>query len=174
MLVAASHVPPAFVQSASVFAAAAPAKAGPVKANARVIANIEMRIFMAFSPLLRTKPQCLNALLRLMFQEHPILSRIESMSAGQIGEQHPAFVAEPNLMAIINGLIVAVFLILVVASVAVVGSMIVLTLFDLALSRKRPSGTTAVIDSDPEITNRSNLEMAFSNWRRERGATEED
>jgi hypothetical protein len=26
-----------------------------------------------------------------------------------------------------------------------------------------------VIDSDPEITNRSNLEMAFSNWRRERG-----
>jgi hypothetical protein len=37
-----------------------------------------------------------------------------------------------------------------------------------------PSGTTAVIDSDPEITNRSHLEMAFSNWRRERGATEED
>jgi hypothetical protein len=91
------------------------------------------------------------------------------MSAGQIGEQHPAFVAEPNLMAIINGLIVAVFLILLVASAAVVGSMIVLTLFDLALSRKRPSGTTAVIDSDPETTNRSNLEMAFSNWRRERG-----
>ena len=84
------------------------------------------------------------------------------------------FVAEPNLMAIINGLIVAVFLISVTASVAVVGSMIVLTLFDLALSRKRPSGTTAVIDSDPEITNRSNFEMAFSNWRRERGATEED
>ena len=91
------------------------------------------------------------------------------MSAGQIGEQHPAFVAEPNLMAILNRLIVAVFLILLVASVAVVGSMIALTLFDLALSRKRPSGTTAVIDSDPEITNRSNLEMAFSNWRRERG-----
>jgi hypothetical protein len=90
------------------------------------------------------------------------------------GEQHPAFVAEPNLMAIINGLIVAVFLILLVASVAVVGSMIALTLFDLALSRKRPSGSTTVIDSDPEITNRSNLEMAFSNWRRERGATEGD
>ena len=81
---------------------------------------------------------------------------------------------EPNLMAIINGLIVAVFLILLVASVAVVGSMIVLTLFDLALSRRRPSGITAVINSDPEITNRSNLEMAFSNWRRERVATEED
>jgi hypothetical protein len=63
-------------------------------------------------------------------------------------------------MAIINGLIVAMFLILVVASVAVVGSMIVLTLFDLALSRKRPSGTTAVLDSDPEITNRSRLVLA--------------
>ena len=72
-------------------------------------------------------------------------------------------------MTIINGLIVAVFLILVTASVA--GGRIDdrLDLFDLALSRKRPSGTTAVIDGDPEITNRSNLEMAFSNWRRERG-----
>jgi hypothetical protein len=77
-------------------------------------------------------------------------------------------------MAIINGLIIVVFLILVTASVAVVGSMIVLTLFDLALSRKRSSGTTAVIDTDPEITNRSNFEMAFRNWRSERGATEED
>ena len=82
--------------------------------------------------------------------------------------------AEPNLMAIINGLIIVVFLILVTASVAVVGSMIVLTLFDLALSRKRSSGTTAVIDTDPEITNRSNFEMEFRNWRSERGATEED
>jgi hypothetical protein len=100
----------------------------------------------------------------------PILKSVNPAS----NEQHPAFVAELNLMAIINGLIVAVFLILVTASVAVVGSMIVLTLFDLALSRKRPSGTTAVIDSDPEITNRFNLEMAFSNWRRERGVTEED
>ena len=77
-------------------------------------------------------------------------------------------------MAIVNGLIVVVFLILVAASVAVVGSMIVLALFDLALSRKRPSATTEVIDSDSEITNRSNLERAFRNWRRERGVTEED
>ena len=127
-------------------------------------------LFEVRSRLVATPPEGSNT----PCQEHPILSRIESMSAGQIGEQHPAFVAEPNLMAILNGLIVAVFLILLVASVAVVGSMIALTLFDLALSRKRPSGTTAVIDSDPEITNRSNLEMAFSNWRRERGATEED
>ena len=77
-------------------------------------------------------------------------------------------------MAIINGLIVVVFLILVAASVAVVGSMIVLALFDLVLSRKRPSATTEVIDSNSEITNLSNLERAFSNWRRERGVTEED
>ena len=70
--------------------------------------------------------------------------------------------------------VVVVFLILVAASVAVVGSMIVLALFDLALSRKRPSATTEVIDSNSEITNRSNLERAFTNWRRERGVTEED
>jgi hypothetical protein len=71
-------------------------------------------------------------------------------------------------MAIINELIVVVFLILVAASVAVVGSMIVLALFDLAFSRKRPTATTEVIDSDSEITNRSNWERAFNNWRRER------
>jgi hypothetical protein len=71
-------------------------------------------------------------------------------------------------MAIINELIVVVFLILVAASVAVVGSMIVLALFDMVLSRKRPSATTEVIESDSEITNRSNWERAFNNWRRER------
>jgi hypothetical protein len=68
-------------------------------------------------------------------------------------------------MAIINELIVVVFLILVAASVAVVGSMIVLALFDLVLGRKRPSATTEVIESDSEITNRSNWERY---WRRER------
>jgi hypothetical protein len=77
-------------------------------------------------------------------------------------------------MEIINGLIVAVFLVLVAASVAVVGSMIVLALFDLVLSRKRPSATTEVIDKDSETTNRSNLERAFSSWRRERDVTEKD
>src|SRR6476660_7672535 len=53
VLVAASHTPPAFVQSASVLAAVgspAPAKAGPVKANARARASIETRPFMAFLP----------------------------------------------------------------------------------------------------------------------------
>jgi hypothetical protein len=77
-------------------------------------------------------------------------------------------------MAIINGLIVAVFLILVAASVAVVGSMIVLALFDLVLGRKRPSATSELMDNDSEIANRSNLERAFSDWRRERGVTEDD
>ena len=48
MLVVAFQVPPAFTQSASVFAAAAPAKAGPVKASASVNAKIEIRVFMAF------------------------------------------------------------------------------------------------------------------------------
>jgi|SRR6476660_9838413 hypothetical protein len=43
VLVLASHMPPAFWQSASVFAAVtSPAKAGPVKASARAKANIEM------------------------------------------------------------------------------------------------------------------------------------
>jgi hypothetical protein len=77
-------------------------------------------------------------------------------------------------MATINGLIVAVFLILLAASVAVVGSLIVLALFDLVLSRKHPSAKIEVIDSDSEITNSSKLERAFSNWRRERSGTEED
>ena len=56
ILVVAFHVPPAFAQSASVFAAVAPAKAGPVNASAKATANVEMRIFMGFSPLRWTKP----------------------------------------------------------------------------------------------------------------------
>ena len=63
-------------------------------------------------------------------------------------------------MMIFNGLIVTTFLILFAASAAVVGSMIVLALFDLVLSRKRPSATTEVIDSDSEIDNSYDLEAA--------------
>jgi hypothetical protein len=52
VFVAASHTPPAFVQSASVFAVVtSPAKAGAVKASAIARANMEVRPFMAFSPL---------------------------------------------------------------------------------------------------------------------------
>ena len=45
------HVPPSLKQSCSVFAAFTfPAKAGPVKASARVTAKIEIKVFMAVSP----------------------------------------------------------------------------------------------------------------------------
>jgi len=76
-----------------------------------------------------------------------------------------------NLMAIFNGLIVLVFLILVAASVAVVGSMIVLALFDRVLSRKR-SSTTEAKAGNSERTDSSNLERAFGDWRRERDVTD--
>ena len=76
-------------------------------------------------------------------------------------------------MAIFNGLIVLVFLILVAASVAVVGSMIVLALFDRVLNRKRSSGvTTEAKAGNSEGTDSFNLERAFSNWRRERDVTD--
>ena len=52
VLVAASYTPPALAQSAAVFAVFTSwAKAGPVKASARATAKIEIRVFMAFSPL---------------------------------------------------------------------------------------------------------------------------
>ena len=49
----ASQLPPSFWHCSSAFFAAvtSPAKAGTVKASARVRANIEMRVFMTFSPL---------------------------------------------------------------------------------------------------------------------------
>ena len=59
VLVLASHMPPAFLQSALVFAAVtSPANAGAVKASANASANIEIMVFMAFSPL---RPSALNA-----------------------------------------------------------------------------------------------------------------
>ena len=63
-------------------------------------------------------------------------------------------------MVIFNGLIVTTVLILFAASTAVVGSMIVLALFDLVLSRKGPSATTEVIDSDSDIANSYYFEAA--------------
>ena len=64
ILVVAFHVPPAFAQSASVFAAVtSPAKAGPVKASARVTAKVAIRIFMTLSPFgfELTVPVCLDS-----------------------------------------------------------------------------------------------------------------
>jgi hypothetical protein len=86
-LVVASHVPPAFTQSASVFAAAAPAKAGPVKASARVTAKIEIRVFMAFSPLRWHQRQVERTRYpETTFQERPMLSRVESASVAEVGD----------------------------------------------------------------------------------------
>ena len=53
VLFLASQLPPSFWHCSSAFFAAvtSPAKAGTVKASARVRANIEMRVFMTFSPL---------------------------------------------------------------------------------------------------------------------------
>jgi hypothetical protein len=76
-------VPPALAQSAAVFAAFTSwAKADPAKASAKVRANIEMRVFMTFSPLRwLLEPRPLNALCEAYVpQEHPILSRLESVS----------------------------------------------------------------------------------------------
>src|SRR5262245_36544756 len=70
VLVAASHIPPAFLQSASVFAAVtSPAKAGAVNANARARASTEIRLFMGVSPF--------YAGLQSREWEHPILSHWE-------------------------------------------------------------------------------------------------
>jgi hypothetical protein len=62
VLVVSSHVPPAIMQSDSVFASfaspakAEPVKAGPVKTIARVKAKIERRVFMGVhSPTLDLK-----------------------------------------------------------------------------------------------------------------------
>ena len=67
ILVVAFHVPPAFAQSASVFAAVAPAKTGPEKASARVIAKVAIRIFMGF--LRYAEPPQTNVFSRIAFQE---------------------------------------------------------------------------------------------------------
>jgi hypothetical protein len=57
LLVAASHVPPAFSQSAWVFAAVTspgPANAGPVKASARAKTKMETNVFMGLLPYAST------------------------------------------------------------------------------------------------------------------------
>ena len=72
-------------------------------------------------------------------------------------------------MAIVDGLLVTTFLILFVASMAVVGSMLVLALSDLVLGKKRPSDlTTGVLDANSKLAHSPDLEEAMSNWRRER------
>ena len=52
-LVLASQLPPSFWHCSWACLSVSPAKAGMVKASARVTANTEIKVFMTFSPLLR-------------------------------------------------------------------------------------------------------------------------
>jgi hypothetical protein len=65
----------------------------------------------------------------------------------------------------LDGLFVAVFLILLAASVAVAGSLLVLRLLDRVLGPPTPAAKPM---DDPELTEASNFEEAIRNWRRER------
>jgi hypothetical protein len=76
-------------------------------------------------------------------------------------------------MAIMDGLVVTVFLILMAASIAVVGSLIALALSDVLMSRKPQSDVTKeVIEADRGPAESLSLEDAMSNWRRERDVTD--
>jgi len=73
-------------------------------------------------------------------------------------------------MAIFNALAITAFLLLLAASAAVVASMIVLALFDLAFGKKRnPLVTTEVTESDAEMMENSDppskAETEFANSR---------
>ena len=70
------------------------------------------------------------------------------------------------MASIVDGLLVTTFLILFIASIAVVGSMLVLALWDLVMSRKREPVINGKSDANP--TQGPDLEEAMSNWRRER------
>ena len=95
ILVVAFHVPPAFAQSASVFAAVAPAKAGPVNASAKATANVEMRIFMGFLRDVWTEPPQMNAFCETAFQEHPPPLRVE-IGAGGCPQAEPIGISSPQ------------------------------------------------------------------------------
>ena len=70
------------------------------------------------------------------------------------------------MASIVDGLLVTTFLILFIASIAVVGSMLVLALWDLVMSRKRQPVINGKSDANP--AQGPDLEEAMSNWRRER------
>jgi len=74
-------------------------------------------------------------------------------------------------MAIVDGLLVTTFLILFVASITVVGSMLVLALLDLVIGKKRAS--TEKLDGNSKRAHSLDLEEAMSNWRRERSNEDE-
>jgi hypothetical protein len=73
-------------------------------------------------------------------------------------------------MTILNGPIIATFLILLAASVAVVGSMIVLALFDVAFDKKRKTAIAVeMTDQDTEVFGRIDLNEPVSNSKAEVG-----
>ena len=73
-------------------------------------------------------------------------------------------------MTILNGPIIATFLILLAASVAVVGSMIVLALFDVAFDRKRKTVIAVeMMDQDTEVFGGIDLNEPASNSKAEVG-----
>jgi hypothetical protein len=64
-------------------------------------------------------------------------------------------------MTAFNALLVSAFLILVAASAAVVGSMIVLALFDLAFGKKQaPSGAVQRTEQDSELIEDNELNVS--------------
>ena len=63
-------------------------------------------------------------------------------------------------MSIFNGLLIAIFLLLLAASAAVVGSMVVLAIFDLAFRREHPSTPTEATNSNSELADSYALEAA--------------
>ena len=76
-------------------------------------------------------------------------------------------------MAIVDDLLVTTFLILFVASIAVVGSMLVLALSDFVVGKKRPTDlTTGISDANSKVAHSLDLEEAMSSWRRERSNEE--
>jgi hypothetical protein len=67
-------------------------------------------------------------------------------------------------MSIFNGLLVAAFLILLATSAAVVGSMIVLALFDLVLSKKgTPPVLVEMTEHDTEMI--ESVELDVPAWK---------
>ena len=75
------------------------------------------------------------------------------------------------LASIVDGLLVTTFLILFIASIAVVGSMLVLALWDLVMSRKRqPASMERQMQTPLKVPD---LEEAMSNWRHERDSADD-
>jgi hypothetical protein len=80
---------------------------------------------------------------------YPLETNLSTLWVDRNGLGQLRFVEVWLLVAsIVHGLLVTTFLILLVAATAVVGSMLVLALFDLVVNRKPPSDvTTGMLDA---------------------------